>query len=68
MTLAGRAMGAAGDIDRVLIVEDEEPVRRMIARMVQSGGQWECETTRLRLLEPLVGGARQALPLGQLLG
>jgi putative two-component system response regulator len=26
------------------VVDDEEPVRRMIARMVTSGGEWECET------------------------
>jgi putative two-component system response regulator len=31
-------------IDRVLVVDDEEPVRRMIARMVTSSGEWECET------------------------
>jgi putative two-component system response regulator len=37
-------MGVSGDIDRVLVVDDEEPVRRMIARMVTSGGEWECET------------------------
>jgi putative two-component system response regulator len=37
-------MGLSGDLDRVLVVDDEEPVRRMIARMVTSGGEWECET------------------------
>jgi putative two-component system response regulator len=37
-------MGVSGDLDRVLVVDDEEPVRRMIARMVTSGGEWECET------------------------
>ena len=31
-------------IDRVLIVDDEEPVREMIARMVTSGEELECET------------------------
>jgi putative two-component system response regulator len=31
-------------IDRVLIVDDEEPVREMIARMVTSGGACECQT------------------------
>jgi putative two-component system response regulator len=31
-------------IDRVLIVDDEEPVREMIARMVTSEGERECET------------------------
>jgi putative two-component system response regulator len=31
-------------IDRVLVVDDEEPVRKMIARMVSAGGEWECET------------------------
>jgi putative two-component system response regulator len=33
-----------GGLDRVLVVDDEEPVRTMIARMVTSGGEWECET------------------------
>jgi putative two-component system response regulator len=37
-------MGVSGDLDRVLVVDDEESVRRMIARMVTSGGEWECET------------------------
>jgi cyclic di-GMP phosphodiesterase len=37
-------MGVSGDLDLVLVVDDEEPVRRMIARMVTSGGEWECET------------------------
>jgi putative two-component system response regulator len=37
-------MGVSGDLDRVLVVDDEEPVRRMIARMVTSGGEWECES------------------------
>jgi putative two-component system response regulator len=37
-------MGVSGDLDWVLVVDDEEPVRRMIARMVTSGGEWECET------------------------
>ena len=37
-------MGVSGDLDRVLVVDDEEPVRRMIARMVTSGGEWDCET------------------------
>ena len=31
-------------IDRVLIVDDEEPVREMIARMVTSSDELECET------------------------
>jgi len=31
-------------IDRVLIVDDEEPVREMIARMVAMGGACECQT------------------------
>ena len=34
----------SGDIERVLIVDDEEPVRAMIARMVTTGGERECET------------------------
>jgi putative two-component system response regulator len=37
-------MGVSGDLDRVLVVDDEEAVRKMIARMVTSGGEWECET------------------------
>ena len=37
-------MGVSGHLDRVLVVDDEEPVRRMIARMVTSGGEWDCET------------------------
>jgi putative two-component system response regulator len=37
-------MGVSGHLDRVLVVDDEEPVRKMIARMVTSGGEWECET------------------------
>ena len=28
----------------MLVVDDEKPVRNMIARMVTSGGEWECET------------------------
>ena len=44
MSFARRAMGVSGDLDRVLVVDDEEPVRRMIARMVTSGGEWDCET------------------------
>jgi putative two-component system response regulator len=31
-------------LERVLVVDDEEPVRNMIARMVTGGGEWECET------------------------
>lgn len=31
-------------LDRVLVVDDEEPVRRMIARMVTAGAEVECET------------------------
>jgi hypothetical protein len=34
VSFARRAMGLSGDLDRVLVVDDEEPVRRMIARMV----------------------------------
>ena len=37
-------MGVSGHLDRVLVVDDEEPVRKMIARMVTSGGELECET------------------------
>jgi putative two-component system response regulator len=37
-------IGLSGGPERVLIVDDEEPVREMIARMVTSGGEWECET------------------------
>jgi putative two-component system response regulator len=37
-------MGLSGDLDRVLVVDDEESVRKMIARMVTSGGEWDCET------------------------
>jgi putative two-component system response regulator len=37
-------MGLSNDLDRVLVVDDEEPVRKMIARMVTSGGEWTCET------------------------
>jgi putative two-component system response regulator len=44
VSFAGSALGWSGDIERVLIVDDEEPVRVMIARMVASGGEWECET------------------------
>jgi putative two-component system response regulator len=36
--------GLSRGAERVLIVDDEESVRRMIARMVTSGGEWECET------------------------
>jgi len=35
---------SGGPLDRVLIVDDEEAVRRMIARMVTSGGRWESDT------------------------
>jgi putative two-component system response regulator len=34
----------AWDVSRVLVVDDEEPVRRMIARMVTSAGPIESET------------------------
>ena len=38
------AVPHGGPADRVLVVDDEEAVRRMIARMVTSGGRWECDT------------------------
>jgi putative two-component system response regulator len=36
-------IGIPGATERVLVVDDEEAVRQMIARMVTSGGEWECE-------------------------
>jgi putative two-component system response regulator len=38
------SIGLSGGPERVMIVDDEEPVRQMIARMVTSSGEWECET------------------------
>ena len=44
VSLTVRTLNGQSGLDRVLVVDDERPVRNMIARMVTSGGEWECET------------------------
>jgi putative two-component system response regulator len=44
VSLASRTTIGGSSLDRVLVVDDEEPVRNMIARMVTSAGDVDCET------------------------